>query len=137
MQTARSTSVRRSAEAHEGIAQGYTRLGALLTAVLPYARAAVELAYQILHCNYRTRYHAHYLTYAHRLRTALGPLRARPTHQHSTDSAAQSDDVISSCGQLRNDNYRSQTCRRFRTQRRSPYARERIASLPSSVMLTM
>jgi hypothetical protein len=33
---ARNTSVRRSAEAHRGIALGYARFGALLTAVLPY-----------------------------------------------------------------------------------------------------
>jgi hypothetical protein len=37
MQTARNTSVRRSAEAREGIALGYARFGALLTAVLSYA----------------------------------------------------------------------------------------------------
>jgi hypothetical protein len=37
MQTTRSTSVRRSAEAHEGISLGYTRFGDLLTVVLPYA----------------------------------------------------------------------------------------------------
>jgi hypothetical protein len=41
MQAARSTSVRRNAEAHEGIALGYARFGALLTAVLPYACVCV------------------------------------------------------------------------------------------------
>jgi hypothetical protein len=64
MQTARSTSVRRSAEAHEGIAQGYARFGDLLTAVVPYACAARR--FNFLHSNYR----AHYRTHAHRLRTA-------------------------------------------------------------------
>jgi hypothetical protein len=37
MQTARSTSVRRSADAHEGIALIYARFGALLTALLSCA----------------------------------------------------------------------------------------------------
>jgi hypothetical protein len=41
MQTTKSTSVRRSAEAHEGIALGYARFGALLTAVLSRACACV------------------------------------------------------------------------------------------------
>jgi hypothetical protein len=37
MQTARNTSVRRSAEVCKGIVLGYARFGALLTAVLAYA----------------------------------------------------------------------------------------------------
>jgi hypothetical protein len=39
---ARNTSVRRSAEAHQGIALDYARFGALLIAVLPYACAAID-----------------------------------------------------------------------------------------------
>jgi hypothetical protein len=82
---ARNTSVRRSAEAHRGIALGHTRIRAFLTAVLPYACAAVDCVVSIsctrrtefLHFNYRTLYRPH----AHRLRTALGVLRARPTQQ--------------------------------------------------------
>jgi hypothetical protein len=86
---ARNTSVRRSAEAHRGIVQGYARFGALLTSVLPYACAAVDCVVSIscarrikfLHFNYHIQYRTHYRTHAHRLRSALGVLRARPTHQ--------------------------------------------------------
>jgi hypothetical protein len=53
--------------------------------VLLYACAAVDCVVSIscarrikfLHFNCRT----HYRTHAHRLRSALGVLRARPTHQ--------------------------------------------------------
>jgi hypothetical protein len=51
IQTARSTSIRRTTEAHEGILLGYARFGAFLTAVLPCA--AVDKA----HCRVRVRLH--------------------------------------------------------------------------------
>jgi hypothetical protein len=57
LQTERSTSVRRIAGAHEGIAPGCVRFGAPLTVVLPYACVASDgvsifcTSIKVLHAN--------------------------------------------------------------------------------------
>jgi hypothetical protein len=85
MQTARSTSVLRSAEVREGIALGYAQLGALWTAVLPYARAAVIkiLHFKLPHTLPRTLPHL----CTHASYCVRAPARTpNPPAQHSAPS---------------------------------------------------